>query len=306
MLLKLSALLALTFTLSFAQASVSPQVLIVVAHPDDEYFFAGAVYRITHDLKGTVDQVILTDGREGYRFSLLAQPIYHEKLTDREVAARKLPAIRKNELKESGALLGIHEHFFLDHPDHRVEGVEATFKAWGGKERVKDEVKKILDRGKYDFVFTLLPTGQNHEHHNAAGILATEIVQAMPADRRPVILAGTVRAEGKSPQALGEEDPPGARTATVYQKYESTRIQPEKLTFDRGMKFGPKQTLSYQTPVNWMIAAHKSQGAFQTYFNRHRYEDFRIFSLNSPTAIEKARDLFKQINAPVNEKNFSE
>jgi hypothetical protein len=60
---------------TIAQSGASPRelvrkpvrVLLVVAHPDDEYEVAGTVYRISKELSGTVDQVIITDGEAGYR-----------------------------------------------------------------------------------------------------------------------------------------------------------------------------------------------------------------------------------------------
>jgi len=52
------------------------RVLQVVAHPDDEYEVAGTVYRISKELLGTVDQVVITDGEAGHRYSSLAVPYY--------------------------------------------------------------------------------------------------------------------------------------------------------------------------------------------------------------------------------------
>jgi N-acetylglucosamine malate deacetylase 2 len=52
---------------------MTPRVLIVVAHPDDESCFAATVYQITHNLGGTVDQLLITNGEGGYRYSLLAE-----------------------------------------------------------------------------------------------------------------------------------------------------------------------------------------------------------------------------------------
>jgi len=49
------------------------RVLLVVAHPDDEYEVASTVYRISKELFGTVAQVIITDGEAGYRYSSLAE-----------------------------------------------------------------------------------------------------------------------------------------------------------------------------------------------------------------------------------------
>ncbi len=96
------------------QAVVPPRVLIVVAHPDDEACFAATVYEITHNLGGVVDQLVITNGEGGYRYSLLAEPVYGVALTDEAVGRAALPEIRKRELLEAGKILGIANHFFLD------------------------------------------------------------------------------------------------------------------------------------------------------------------------------------------------
>ncbi|HEX8925375.1 MAG TPA: hypothetical protein VF786_06255, partial [Terriglobales bacterium] len=44
----------------------SPRMLIVVAHPDDESCFAATVYEVTHNLGGTVEQLVITNGEGGY------------------------------------------------------------------------------------------------------------------------------------------------------------------------------------------------------------------------------------------------
>ena len=45
------------------------KVLLVVAHPDDESECAAVLYWITHELGGTVDQAIITNGEAGYQHS---------------------------------------------------------------------------------------------------------------------------------------------------------------------------------------------------------------------------------------------
>ncbi len=57
------------------------KVLIVVAHPDDEYYFAATVYRLAVQLGAIVDELIITDGEGGFRYSTLAEPYYKKKLT---------------------------------------------------------------------------------------------------------------------------------------------------------------------------------------------------------------------------------
>jgi hypothetical protein len=49
--------------------------LIVVAHPDDDYYFAATVYRMAVQLHGQVDELIITNGEGGFRYSILAERI---------------------------------------------------------------------------------------------------------------------------------------------------------------------------------------------------------------------------------------
>lgn len=60
----------------FIQSGHSPKILIVTAHPDDDATFAGTNYKIVHDLKGTIDLALITNGEGGYKYSTLAEDIY--------------------------------------------------------------------------------------------------------------------------------------------------------------------------------------------------------------------------------------
>jgi len=84
-------LLALPETLVGAKlAAPAPgkKLLIVAAHPDDEYAFAGAVYRLTHELGWVADHVVITNGEGGYRYSALAEAIYGVGLTNESEGRR--------------------------------------------------------------------------------------------------------------------------------------------------------------------------------------------------------------------------
>ena len=83
---KITLLFALFSVHLFAQLSPAPpKVLIVIAHPDDETGFAATVYKITHEMKGTVDLLLVTNGEGGYKYSTLAEPIYGLELTDEKI-----------------------------------------------------------------------------------------------------------------------------------------------------------------------------------------------------------------------------
>jgi N-acetylglucosamine malate deacetylase 2 len=97
-----------------------PKVLLIVAHPDDEYTFAATVYRITKELQGTVDQVVITNGEGGYRYSQLAESVYGIDLTREGAGRAKLPAIRKRETLAAGAHSGYSRSLFSGAKRRRV------------------------------------------------------------------------------------------------------------------------------------------------------------------------------------------
>src|SRR5260221_4098209 len=100
---------------SFAQSG--PNVLVVQAHPDDERSLPIMLYKITHDLKGTVDLAQITDGQGGYNGSELGSVYYGLKLTDSTIGRSELPRIRKKEVMEAGDIMGIRQYYFFDQRD---------------------------------------------------------------------------------------------------------------------------------------------------------------------------------------------
>ena len=233
----------------------APRVLIVVAHPDDESCFAATVYEITHNLGGTVDQLVITNGEGGYRYSLLAESLYGEALTDEAVGRAALPEIRKRELLEAGHYLGIHDHFFLNQRDVRnTKDIDEVLEQHWQPGVALAAVERRLATGHYDFVFTLFPSPETHGAHKAATLTALGAVQQVhEAAKRPVVLGCQTAAAGASKPA--------------WEGFESARhrfqIIPDVLITDRNVKFGFNNALSYQIIVSWVVAAHKSQGAFQ-------------------------------------------
>ncbi|HKD04825.1 MAG TPA: PIG-L family deacetylase [Bryobacteraceae bacterium] len=266
-----------------------PKVLLVVAHPDDEYAFAAAVYRIAKELDGTVDQVVITSGEAGYRYSSLAERYYSASLTNESVGRARLPEIRRRETLAAGRVLGIRHHHFLNQRDARftLDPAEA-FGLWD-TEGVTRWIANLLERERYDFVFTLLPTPDTHGHHQAATLIAVDAISRLPAEGRPVSLAA---------------DP--AIKADPSRAYSGLAGRPEThpwpgapvFRFDRLAHFGFHQSLTYQIVVNWMIAEHKSQGLFQMECNRFDEERFWLLARNPADALERTTALFDALRAP--------
>lgn len=265
-------------------SAVAPRALIVVAHPDDETCFAATVYEITHNLGGTVDQLVITNGEGGYRYSLLAESFYGVALTDEAIGRAALPEIRKRELLEAGHILGIANHFFLDQRDLRyTQDIDEVLGEHWQPGVVLGEVERRIAAGNYDFVFTLFPSPETHGGHKAATLTALNAVQAS-AGRKPVVLGCQT--------SRGEAQPSWKGFQSAGHPF---RALPQVFVTDRTLKFGFRNALDYQIIVNWVIAAHKSQGALQTDVNRADREEFVILESGAADEMGRASALFQAL-----------
>ncbi|NCP84417.1 MAG: PIG-L family deacetylase [Bacteroidetes bacterium] len=274
--------------ITFAQAP-KPSILIVTAHPDDDALFSGAVYRITHDLGGTVDLALVTNGEGGYKYSTLGEAIYGLKLTEEAIGREHLPRIRKMELMKGGEIVGIRNYFFLD--EHDVEfttDMEVAFASHWDTTRVKQRFHRILKENKYDFIFTMLATESTHGHHKGAAILMMQVVSELPKDKRPIVLSGTMFSH--------EAGKPSSYSG--FQGYSQTKVSSDTafVTFDRMQKFGYNNRLNYQIIGNWVIAEHKSQGSMQLLMNRGEIECYWFLDMNRSEDFKKVYTLFSNIS----------
>ncbi len=274
-----------------AQADSGVHVLLVVAHPDDDAMFAGAVYKITRFLGGQVDVALVTDGSGGYRYSQLAEPIYGLQLTDERVARQHLPAIRKRELMAGGAIVGIRNYFFLEEADPAyTENVDTVLTHVWRSDRVQTRLQEILERGRYDYVFVHLPIPNFHAHHKAASILALRAAQAVAAEHRPTVMGCFIGTKADTTM-LAFDELPG---------YPITRVQPglAPFVFDMTEPLDPQGRLDYRIVVNWLIAEHKSQGTMQLLVNRGEVERFWYFEVNGPQRLASTRVFFERLAVP--------
>lgn len=270
----------------------SLRVLIVIAHPDDDAAFAATVYKITHDLGGEVDLALITNGEGGYKYSTLAESIYGVELTDERIGREKLPTIRKRELMNGGAIVGIRNYFFLEQKDNAYTlDVDSVFRHVWDVEGVRARLREITERGGYHYIFCLTPTPETHGHHKGATILALEASQLLPAARRPVVLAAaTTRTLDTS-----------TTTFRGLPGYPLTAISDDApiFSFDRTQKFGFRNALDYKIIVNWLIAEHKSQGTMQLLMNSGDIETFTVFDVNDRSKIAVTRALFERLARPM-------
>lgn len=282
-----SILLILALIFGTLQAA-GPHVLCVVAHPDDETLFAATVYAITHHLKGKVDVVMITNGEGGYKYATLSEPIYKLPLSREEVGRKHLPQIRKQEALNGGRIMGVRHYYFFNQQDHRyTQDEKEVFNGIWNIAALEQKLDKLLACNQYDAVFTMLPTETTHGHHKAATLLALEAVSRIPLQQRPAILAAMVSdSDNPSQEFSGLDGYPLSKMATSK----------PVASFNKRKPFGFNNRLNYQIIVNWVIAAHKSQGTMQLLMNKGEKEDFYFFAINRPDRLEWVVELFQMLD----------
>ena len=288
--------LFLGFSLSqFHIFASGPKILIVTAHPDDETAFAATIYKVTHDLNGFADILLVTNGEGGYKYSTLAEDIYGKELTDEQSGRTALPTIRKKELMAGGEYIGLRDYFFMDQQDtgYTLDADSVLNSVWDTSIVIR-KIKELHGKNNYDYVFTLLPVQGTHGHHKAASILALRAVESIASVVRPTIVGCSVTDSTKLiPDSFLSL--PGYPETTMNSQLPISN-------FNRLTPFGFQQKLNYQVIVNWLIAEHKSQGAMQLAMGKGQFEQFWDYAINGKEGKEKIVKLAELLrNAPLKE-----
>jgi N-acetylglucosamine malate deacetylase 2 len=265
-----------------AESNSGGKLLIVAAHPDDEYAVAASTYRLVRECNWVADQVIVTNGESGYRYATLAEAFYGVPLDAGAEGRSNLAEIRKKEVMSAGKVLGIRRHYFLEQRDlgFETDAKLADTSNWD-RAYLRSFLADLLTRERYDAVFTLLPTAETHGHHRAATLLALEAVANL-GGARPLIFGADPRGKNEpARQFPGLPNEPLTRTAAGA----------PALTFDRESAFGYRDSLNYQIVADWLIAEHKSQGLFQSDYGQHRFEEFWRFEAGGDDAAHRLSEL---------------
>ena len=138
-------------------------ILAVVAHPDDDIIIAAYVAKGIEQEHKRVALVYTTRGNSGGNAAGQEQ-------------ANALADIREMEARHSLASYGVNLAWFLQGSDTPGADVLHSLEQWGhGK--MLDEIVRLVRITRPEVIFTFLPSyvvGENHEDHQAAGVLATE------------------------------------------------------------------------------------------------------------------------------------
>jgi LmbE family N-acetylglucosaminyl deacetylase len=157
-------------------------VLLIVAHPDDETGVSGYLAELLDQHK-RVAAVYLTRGEAGH----------NNMGPDR---ATSLGAVREMELRHAMTKLGVENVWFLDGRDTPSQNVLQSLANWHHGAAL-EEVVRMVRLTRPEVIVTWLPAffiGENHGDHQAAGVLATEAFD-MAGDQSvfPAQLAAPVR-----------------------------------------------------------------------------------------------------------------
>ena len=138
-------------------------ILIVVAHPDDEGFFTPYAAKAIYDMHKRVAVIFSTHGGSGVnRFSAERGPAMAE---EREIEAR-----------EACAKLSITNVWFLDGKDTPSQDPLHSLSNWGHGANL-EKLIGLIRLTRPEVIFTHFPgvfIGENHGDHQATGVLVTE------------------------------------------------------------------------------------------------------------------------------------
>lgn len=150
-------------TIHGADERFKADILVVVAHPDDEGAVTPFLARAIYDLHKRVAVVFATRGGSGGNS------------TSKERAGA-LEDIREIEAREACARLGITNVWFLGAKDTASQNVMNSLANWGHGAKL-EKLVELVRLTRADVIITSLPGvffGEDHGDHQAAGVLSTE------------------------------------------------------------------------------------------------------------------------------------
>lgn len=158
-------------------------ILVVVAHPDDEAAITPYLARAIYDEHKRVAVVYATRGGSGAN----------------EYARETGPAlaeVREQEARQACAALGITNVWFLDGKDTASQNVLNSLANWGHGKNL-EEMVRLVRLTRPEVIIAWLPgifIGEDHGDHQAAGVLATE---AFDLANDPAVFPSQVAAASK-------------------------------------------------------------------------------------------------------------
>ena len=144
-------------------ARFKADILVIVAHPDDETMVTGYLARAIFDGQKRVAAIFGTPGNSGGDVGSNAQ-------------AAALGDVRITEAREALASFGVLHVWCLGGPDTPGEDVRRSLETWNHGNALWQTVR-LVRLTRPEVILTWLPdfvVGENHDDHQAAAVIATE------------------------------------------------------------------------------------------------------------------------------------
>src|SRR5271157_5130787 len=237
-------------------------ILVVVAHPDDEAFFTPYLARAINDLHKRVAVVFSTRGGSG---------------ANRDARERGPGLANEREIEARGACakLDISLVWFLDGKDSASQDLLDSLANWGHGENL-ERLVGLIRLTRPEVVFTHFPgafIGENHGDHQATGVLVTE---AFDLAANPIVfpsqLAGdTLRTYLSNLQPWQPKKIYFGSDANDQKQFDGT-----------GPTYSVREVSASQNKPYWLLALHAAM-AHQT----QSHDDFARLSKMTDEQIEK-------------------
>lgn len=172
-------------------------IVVVFPHPDDEAFGAAGTLASYIKNGSPVTYVCLTLGEMGRN---MGKPIF--------ATRESLPKLRKRELNDACAALGIKDLRMLGYRDKTIE--------FENFEEIVTKIKSIIDDLNPSLVITHYPGHGVHPDHDATGKVTVEAVRRIPEQQRPNVHC--IAISNNREEALGKADIVNDITETVTEK----------------------------------------------------------------------------------------
>jgi len=236
---------------SFAQSTSLPDerykadILLVVAHPDDDTLVSSYLARAIFDQHKRVAVVYCTRGDSGGN-------------SEARERARALGLVREIEGRRAMNSFGITNVWYLDGRDISSQDVRLSLGTWPSAQ-VLEQLVRVFRLTRPEVIFTWLPSsvaGENHGDHQASGVIAT---QAFDMSGDPAVFASQLTAPMRQYENVFEGLSPWQAKKLYYftDAFDSTFLQ------GRGPEYSGKE-MSPARRASYLQLAIQSGAAYYT------------------------------------------
>jgi LmbE family N-acetylglucosaminyl deacetylase len=216
-------------------------ILVVVAHPDDEGAVTPYLARAIYDLHKNVGVVFGTRGGSGGN-------------DYRREHGPAMADVREIEARQACAKLGLDKVWFLGGKDTASQNVLNSLANWGHGQSL-EELVRIVRLTRPEIIITWLPSifiGENHGDHQAAGVLATE---AFDSAADPTVFPAQLAGASKRLEPYLENLTPWQPKKIYY----FSDANDQKQFAGKGFAYSVREISPSQKKPYWLLAMRSAQ-----------------------------------------------